>query len=182
MAKLWSKGNPRTLLMGLWISAATTENSMKIPPKIKTCAAIWFRNFTSGYLPEKNKNINLKRYIYPYAHCSITNNSHSKEVSINKWMDKENMTYIIEYYSIKKKYCHLQQHDGTRGYHAKWNKSDRERQVYDLTYMWNLKTQMRKRNKMETYLHRWRTSWCLPKGRGRGMMGRKCKQNRTCQQ
>ena len=30
--------------------------------------------------------------------------------------------------------------DGSRGYHAKKNKSDRERQIpYDLTYMWNLK-------------------------------------------
>ena len=30
--------------------------------------------------------------------------------------------------------------NGPRGYHAKWNKLDRERQIpYDLTYMWNLK-------------------------------------------
>ena len=29
--------------------------------------------------------------------------------------------------------------DGSRGYHAKWNKSDRERQILYLTYMWNLK-------------------------------------------
>ena len=29
--------------------------------------------------------------------------------------------------------------DGTWGYYAKWNKSDRERQIYDITYRWNLK-------------------------------------------
>ena len=30
--------------------------------------------------------------------------------------------------------------DGPRGYHTKWSKSDRERQIlYDITYMWNLK-------------------------------------------
>ena len=30
--------------------------------------------------------------------------------------------------------------DGLRGYYAKWNKSDRERQMlYDITYVWNLK-------------------------------------------
>ena len=29
---------------------------------------------------------------------------------------------------------------GTRDYHTKWSKSDRERQIsYDITYMWNLK-------------------------------------------
>ena len=30
--------------------------------------------------------------------------------------------------------------DGTRDYHTKWSKSDRERQIpYDITYMGNLK-------------------------------------------
>ena len=30
--------------------------------------------------------------------------------------------------------------DGTRDYHTKWSKSEREKQIlYDITYMWNLK-------------------------------------------
>ena len=30
--------------------------------------------------------------------------------------------------------------DGPRGYHTKWSKSGRERQLsWDITYMWNLK-------------------------------------------
>ena len=30
--------------------------------------------------------------------------------------------------------------DGPRGYHTKWSKSDRERQIaYNITYMWNQK-------------------------------------------
>ena len=30
--------------------------------------------------------------------------------------------------------------DGLGGHYAKWNKSDRERQIlYDITHMWNLK-------------------------------------------
>ena len=37
-----------------------------------------------------------------------------------------------------------------RGYNAKWNKSHRERQVsYDITYMWNLKTQSKWTHKTE---------------------------------
>ena len=33
--------------------------------------------------------------------------------------------------------------DGPRGYYAKWNKSDRERQMpYDFTSMWNLKNKI----------------------------------------
>ena len=30
--------------------------------------------------------------------------------------------------------------DGPRDYHTKWSKPDRERQIYDIAYMWNLKT------------------------------------------
>ena len=29
--------------------------------------------------------------------------------------------------------------DGHRDCHTEWSKSDRERQIYDITYMWNLK-------------------------------------------
>ena len=29
--------------------------------------------------------------------------------------------------------------DGPGDYHTKWSQSGRERQIYDLTYMWNLK-------------------------------------------
>ena len=40
--------------------------------------------------------------------------------------------------------------DGPRGYYAKWNKSDRERQTpYDFTYMWNLRTQNKQTNKQK---------------------------------
>ena len=44
--------------------------------------------------------------------------------------------------------------DGSTGYYAKWNKSDRERQIpYDITYMWNLKkwykwTYLQSRNRL----------------------------------
>ena len=38
------------------------ENSMEVPPKIKNRTAMWSSNFTSGCLPEENKNANSKRY------------------------------------------------------------------------------------------------------------------------
>lgn len=37
---------------------------------------------------------------------------------------------------------------GPRGYYAKWNESDRERQIpYDFTYMWNLKNKTNEQTK-----------------------------------
>ena len=65
-------------------------------------------------------------------------------MSIGRGMDKEYMVYIYSgiLLSHKKEWnlaiCHSM--GGPRGYYAKWNKSDRERQIlYDFTYMWNLK-------------------------------------------
>ena len=43
--------------------------------------------------------------------------------------------------------------DGLEEYYAKWNKSDRERQIlYDTTYMWNLKNTASEYNKKETQI------------------------------
>ena len=63
--------------------------------------------------------------------------------------------------------------DGPRGYHAKWNKLDRERQIlYDFTYMWNF-WKMNKHNKTETELKLQRTNhgWQREGGRGRKEIG-----------
>ena len=50
--------------------------------------------------------------------------------------------YTMDYYSaIKKEWNNAicSNMDGPRDYHTKWSKSDRERQICDITYMWNLK-------------------------------------------
>ena len=45
---------------------------------------------------------------------------------------------------------------GPGGYYAKWNKSDRERQIpYDFTYMWNLKNKISEQTKQKQ-THRYR--------------------------
>ena len=66
---------------------ATMENSMAIPPKIKNRPTIWSSNSTPEYSSKENENINSKRYMHPYVHCSITYNSQDMEatlVSINR--------------------------------------------------------------------------------------------------
>ena len=48
--------------------------------------------------------------------------------------------YMYEYYSFmgKKKSAISNNMNGLWGHYAKWNKSNRERQIlYDITYMWN---------------------------------------------
>jgi len=55
------------------------ENSMEVPQKIKNRTTIVSSNPTSGYLFEGNKNTNSKRYLHPYIHCSIAENSQDIE-------------------------------------------------------------------------------------------------------
>jgi len=57
----------------------------------------------------------------------------------------------MEYYSAMKKEWTLaicNNMDGTREYYAKWDKSNRERQIpYDFIYMWYLKNKTNKQTK-----------------------------------
>ena len=90
-AKMWRKGNPLALLVGMQIGAATVESSMKIPQKIKNGTAQWPSNSTSGNISEETQNTNLKRYMHPCVHCGIIFNSQDAEVShvpISRWVDE----------------------------------------------------------------------------------------------
>ena len=67
---MWRKGNPCVLLVGMQTGAATMENSMEIPHKIKNRITIRFSNPTFEYLSKENEDTNSKRYVCPYVHCS----------------------------------------------------------------------------------------------------------------
>ena len=54
---MWRKRNPRELLVGMQIGAATVENRMEIPQKIKNRITIWSSDSTIGYLPKENKTL-----------------------------------------------------------------------------------------------------------------------------
>ena len=59
---------------------------------------VWSKYSTSWHLSEKNKNTDSKRFMQPHVHYSIVYTSQDMEttkVSVNGWMDKENMEHII---------------------------------------------------------------------------------------
>ena len=65
-------------------------------------------------------------------------------MSINRWMDKEDVVYIYNGILLSHKNewnnAICSNMDGPRDYHTKWSKPDRERQIsYDITYMGSLK-------------------------------------------
>ena len=89
-----------------------------------------------GIYSKKPKNIISKTYMHPNVHSNIIYNHQDMEaieVFINRWMDKEAVVYICNLILLihKKEWnfdiCNNMH--GLRGYYAKWNKSDRERQI-----------------------------------------------------
>ena len=93
-------------------------------------------------------------------------------MSIDRWMVKEDVVYIQNgiLFSHKKEWNNAicSNMGGPRGYHTKWSKSGRERQMsYDITYMWNLKKKYWNEliYKTETDSQTSKTNLWVPKGK-----------------
>ena len=94
---MWRKGKAFALLVWVQTGAATVENSMELPQKIKNGIALWPTDSPSGNLYEEIQNTNLKEHKHPYVHCSIIYNHQDLEaaqVSIGRWMDKTAMVHL----------------------------------------------------------------------------------------
>ena len=75
VGRMWTKGNPFALLVGMQTGGATVESRMEIPQKIKNGSAFWPSNPTSGDISEETWNTNLKDYMHLYVHSSVIYNN-----------------------------------------------------------------------------------------------------------
>ena len=69
------KRNPPALLVGMQTGAATVEDSMEFPHKVKNGTAIWPSNPTSRIISQEIRNTNQKGYMHPYVHRSTKHHS-----------------------------------------------------------------------------------------------------------
>ena len=67
------------LLVGLQTGAATLENSMEIPQKIKNRTTLQPSNCTTRYLCKEYKNADSKGHMHPIVYSSAINNSQIME-------------------------------------------------------------------------------------------------------
>lgn len=58
------KGDFFFALLGMYISAATVENSVEISLKTRDEIAIWSSSTTTGYTPERDELVGWKRHLY----------------------------------------------------------------------------------------------------------------------
>ena len=87
LARMWRNGNAFALLVGMQISVASMESSVKIPQKIKNRSAFSPSNPTSGNISEGTQNTNLKEHKHHYVHCNVIYNHQDMEeaqVSISR--------------------------------------------------------------------------------------------------
>ena len=153
---LWRKGNPPALLVGMETGTASLENGVEVPQKIKNRTTLRPSNCTTGYLSKGYKNADLKGHMHPNVYCSTINNSQIMEraqMSINWWMDKEDVVYIYKHNEIL--LSHQKERNlaickdvvGARMYYVKLSSSIRERQIlYDTTWFHSY-VEFKKQNK-----------------------------------
>ena len=95
LERVWRKGNPPTLLVGMQTSTATIENSVEIPLKIANRTSIWPSNPTSGHTHWGNQN--WKRHMYPNVHRSTVYNSQDMETqTLNDTMDQLDLINVYK--------------------------------------------------------------------------------------
>ena len=105
LERVWRKGNPLTLLVGMQTSTATMENSVEIPLKTKNRIAIWPSNPTAGHTHQGariERDMCTPMFITALFIIAKTWKQ-PRCPSADKWIRKLWYIYTMEYYSAIKK-------------------------------------------------------------------------------
>ena len=107
LARMRKKRISFALLMGMQTGAATLQNSMKVPQKLKNRTTLRLSNCTTRYLSKGYRCAVLKGHMHPHVYSSTINSSQSMEraqcPSMDEWIKKMWYVYTMEYYSAIKK-------------------------------------------------------------------------------
>ena len=79
LTRMWRKGNPIALLVGMQTGAAALENSVEVLQKIKNRITQRPSNFRTRNLSKEYRNPDLKGHMHPNVYSSAINNSQIME-------------------------------------------------------------------------------------------------------
>ena len=123
--RVWRKGTPPTMLVGMQTGTVTMENSVEIPQKTENRIVIWPRNPTAGHTPWGNQK--LKRYMYPKVHCSLFTVVRTWKQARCPLADEWIWTLLYNGVLISYKKEHIwvssNEVDEPGAYHTEWSKS-----------------------------------------------------------
>ena len=107
LVRMQGRRNTLTLLVGMQTGAATLDNSMEVPRKVKNRTILRSSNCASRYLPKGYQNTDSEDTCNPDVYSSTINNSQIMDryqsPSTDEWIKKVWYIYIMEYYSAIKK-------------------------------------------------------------------------------
>ena len=105
LERVWRKGNPPTLLVGMQTSTATMENSVEIPSKTGNRTALWPSNPTAGHTHRGNQNWKRDTCTPMFIATLFTIARTWKQPRCplaDEWIRKLWYIYTMEYYSAIK--------------------------------------------------------------------------------
>ena len=79
LERMWRNGNALALLVGVQTGAATLENSVEVPQKIKNRTTLQPSNCTARNLPKGYRSADGLRHLHPNVYSSTFNNSQVME-------------------------------------------------------------------------------------------------------
>ena len=107
LERMWRKGNPSALLVGMQTSAATVGNSMEFPQKIKIGTAFDLAILLLGLYPKNPETPIQKNLCTPmFIAAQFTIAKYWKQPkcpSANEWIQKLWYIYTMEFYAAERK-------------------------------------------------------------------------------
>ena len=79
LERMWRKWNPLALLVGMKTGAATLENYVEAPQRIKNKVTLGPSNCTAGDLPQRYRCSETPGHLHPNVYSSNVHNSHTVE-------------------------------------------------------------------------------------------------------
>ena len=79
LERMRRKGNPLALLVGMCNGAATMENCVEVPQRVKNRPALGPSNCTAGDLPQRYRYSEMLGHLHPDVSSSNVHNSQTVE-------------------------------------------------------------------------------------------------------
>ena len=79
LERMWRKGNPLVLLVGMWTGVATLENCVEVPQRVENRPALQPSNCTVGDLPQRYRCNETLGQLHPDVSSSNVHNSQTVE-------------------------------------------------------------------------------------------------------
>ena len=103
LERMQRKGNPLTLLLGMWTGAVTLENWVEVPQSVKNRPARWLSICTIGDLPQRFRCNETPGHLHPDVYSRMSTIAKQCQepwcLSKDEWIKKTWFMYTMEWYS-----------------------------------------------------------------------------------